>query len=254
MAIIYGRAESEKELLNLYPKSVKKIEDIDKVKQDTIDQLKEENERFEILQKKTIGEKSLSRKFDYTIQTIRFKIKKYNKTKEIKKFEKNESSTFQAGAHGELDVLDKLSQLSEEYHVLCGLNMMLDHWVSYRGKKNLRSAQMDFVVVSTKGVFVIEVKNWSTEYFRNNTHLNPYEQTDREGEVLWIFLKSILNDVHVTNVLLPIHANMEYNPNYKTVFVSNLDTINSFIENRQDMISKNDVQRIVNYLKHYVTK
>ena len=254
MAIIYGRAESEKELLSLYPKSVKKIEDIDKVKQDTINQLKEEDERVEILQNKIIREKSLVRKFDYTIKTIRFKIKKYSKTKEIEKFEKNESNTFQAGAHGELDVLNKLSQLSDEYHILCGLNIMLDHWVSYRGKKNLRSAQMDFVVVSTKGVFVIEVKNWSTEYFKNNTHLSPYEQTDREGEVLWIFLKSLLNNIHVTNVLLPIHANMEYNSDYKTVFVSNLDAINGFIENQQDTLSKNDVQKITSHLKHHVTK
>ncbi len=254
MAIIYGRAESEKELLNLYPKSVKKIEDIDKVQEDTINQLKEEDERFEILQNKMIGEKSIARKFDYTLKTIGFKIKRYNKAKEIEKFKKNESSTFQAGAHGELDVLDRLAQLNDNYHIMCGLNMKLDHWVSYRDKKNLRSAQMDFVVVSTKGVFVIEVKNWSTEYFKNNTNLNPYEQTDREGEVLWIFLKSILKNIHVTSVLLPLHANMEYNPNYKTVFVCNLDNVNHFIENRQEVLSKNDVQKIVSHLKHYVTK
>lgn len=37
MAIIYGRAESEKEFLSLYPKSVKKIGDIDKVKQGIIE-------------------------------------------------------------------------------------------------------------------------------------------------------------------------------------------------------------------------
>ena len=44
MAIIYGRAESEKELLSLYPKSVKKIEDIDKVQQEAVNQLKEEDD------------------------------------------------------------------------------------------------------------------------------------------------------------------------------------------------------------------
>ena len=31
MAIIYGRADSEKQLLDLYPKRVKEIDDIDKV-------------------------------------------------------------------------------------------------------------------------------------------------------------------------------------------------------------------------------
>jgi len=37
MAIIYGRAESEKELLNLYPKRVQKIEDIKRVHEELKD-------------------------------------------------------------------------------------------------------------------------------------------------------------------------------------------------------------------------
>jgi hypothetical protein len=45
VAIIYGRAESEKELLSRYPKSVKKIEDIDKVQKEVTNQLKEEEVR-----------------------------------------------------------------------------------------------------------------------------------------------------------------------------------------------------------------
>lgn len=40
MAIIYGRAESEKELLSKYPKRVQKIEDIDRVHQEMKDELK----------------------------------------------------------------------------------------------------------------------------------------------------------------------------------------------------------------------
>ena len=46
MALIYGRAESEKELLDLYPKKVKKIEDIDRVHQELKDELKGDHKGF----------------------------------------------------------------------------------------------------------------------------------------------------------------------------------------------------------------
>ena len=48
MAIIYGRAESEKELLNLYPKSVKKFDDIETVHQELKDQLTEKKNHASI--------------------------------------------------------------------------------------------------------------------------------------------------------------------------------------------------------------
>lgn len=252
MAIIYGHAESERELLNLYPKSVKKIEDIEPAHQELVNQLEKETEHF-TMQNRIAEEKSVTQKFGNKIKSLCFRIKRYRKTREIKRFEKNRENPFHAGADGELKVLDVLSKLGDEYHIFCGLNMVLNYWSIYNGKKNLRSAQMDFVVVSRKGIFLIEVKNWSTEYLKNNPNLSPYEQTDRAGRVLWIFLKQVMDNVHVTNVLLPIHDNMEYNHNYKAVFVSNLDRINHFIENRQDVLSDQEIKKLANILKIYVT-
>jgi hypothetical protein len=113
---------------------------------------------------------------------------------------------------------------------------------------------MDLVVVSTKGVFLIEVKNWSDDYVKNNEKLIPHEQTDRAGRVLWISLKSIIEDIRVTNVLLSIQDNMQYNENYRAVFVSSLEKINGFLENRQDILSEKDVKKIVQHLKYSVAR
>ena len=90
---------------------------------------------------------------------------------EIERFENVKKSPEYAGARGEVRVLEKLSHLSDDYHVFCDIQIGLDYFVTYRGRKNLRSAQMDFVVVSTRGVVMIEVKNWSTEYFQQNRNL-----------------------------------------------------------------------------------
>ena len=113
---------------------------------------------------------------------------------------------------------------------------------------------MDFVVVSTKGVFVIEVKNWSDNFAKNHNGFSPHEQTDRAGRVLWFVLKSLIRDIHVTNVLLPIQGNIRYDRNYRMVFVSSLERINRFLESRQDALSETEVKRIVDNLKYFVTK
>ena len=89
---------------------------------------------------------------------------------------------------------------------------------------------MDLVVVCPKGIFMIEVKNWSDNYARNNTNLSPYEQTERAGRVLWISLQNVIKNVRVTNILLSIKGNLSYNENYRSVYVSSLDKINQFLE------------------------
>ena len=233
MAIIYGQADSEKQLLDNYPREVTKIEDIPKMHEHFKEKLKEEDKGFFA------------------------PIRKWNKQRQVNKFEKNKDNPFHAGAKGELGVLEKLSQLSDDCHILCGLNIGMPCWVSYNGKKNLRSAQMDFVVVSKKGVFLIEAKNWSDQYANQKHRLGPHEQVDRAGLVLWIALKSSWwspKNPPVIKVLLSIQGNIKYDPGYKYVSVSNLNEINHFIENRQERFSEKDVERIVNRIKDYVTK
>src|SRR3972149_1761729 len=97
---------------------------------------------------------------------------------------------------------------------------------------------MEEVAATKIGVFLVDVNDWRDDYVKNNDKLNPYEQTDRAGLVLWITLKSIIKNIRVTNVLLSIQGNIQYNNNYKAVFVSSLEKINGFLENRQDVLSE----------------
>jgi len=144
--------------------------------------------------------------------------------------------------------LKKLSELSDDFHVLCGVSMDIGKYVTYRRRRNLRSAQMDFVVVSKKGVVLIEVKNWSDYFLKHHKGMSPYAQVERAGLVLWITLKSSWRSPRnpsVTNVLLATRGNMRYNSGYKTVNVTNLETINRFIQNRQERFSAKQVERLV---------
>ena len=181
--------------------------------------------------------------------------KKQKKTiSEIKQFDILKDDPFYTGAKGEVDVLKNLSHLSDEYHVLCGLSIQLPKYVTYRGRRNLRSAQMDFVVVSKNGVVLIEVKNWSKSYFQKNRGLSPHEQVDRAGMVLWIVLNSrrTPKNPSVSSVLLSVRGNMEFDFDYKFVNVKHLNNINYFIENRRPQFSETEVRKIVNRLRKFI--
>lgn len=176
--------------------------------------------------------------------------------KKIEVFKKIKNDPYYPGALGELEVLNELSKLNDEYIILCGLNIELDSWVSYGDENyNLKSAQMDFVVISYKGIFLIEVKNWSNNYYCNQIRdFSPHEQVDRAGRVLYLFLKSKLkSDIviqrKIKKILLPINNNIPYNPKYKSVFISNLRKINNFIIYSPDVFSKSDIKEIVKVLK-----
>ncbi len=226
MSIIYGRADSEKRLLENYHNDIKKLEDVGDIRKRYEEKLKHDSGIFGFF-------------------------RKWNTRRQLNKIENNRP--LHKGAIGENLVLEELAKLGDDYHVLCGLQMRLPRIVSYRGQKNLRSAQMDFVVVCKKGVFLIEVKNWSDTYLENYVERDPYEQTERAGRVLWISLDNVFAKIQVTNVLVSISGNIPYDDNYR-VFVTSLERINWFLQTRNDILQDNDVGKIVNQLKWYVTK
>jgi len=330
MAKIYGRPESEKEILFQCDSSIRNFEDIDKTHKDIIDRLKNERKKFfEDLPYRIREEKmilnELKRKGDVDIKKRDGEIKlinnriEYNKTKlellafilfdyfellieryilkpyeinkiereqrkqqknieelvnnpedifdknqknlkyEIAKLERLKKNPHYPGAYGELEVLKELSKLNDEYHVLCGVNIKLDKYYSYRGKEfNLKSAQMDFVVICYKGIFLIEVKNWSSSYVHEKTGLSPHEQVDRAGRVLYKFLKKRLpRDVdinrRITKILIPIQNNIRYDADYKSIIIKPITEVNKFIIGKKGVLNDYDIERIIEHLEPYIT-
>lgn len=234
MAKIYGISEATKEFLNKLPKEVQSLDDIDKVH-------KEIQEEFDSIEDKGLGNK----------------FSRWRKKRQINKIEDNIDGVEHAGAKGEMLALEKLSELPDDYHVFCGVNKDLGKYVTYRRRRDLKSAQMDFVVVSKRGLVVIEVKNWSAKYYKNHYGLRPHEQVDRAGRVLWIKLKSSWfrpKDPPVTSVLLSIQGSIGNDPNYGYVVVKNLNDINSYIQNKQEQFSEKEVKRLIDRVKGDVTK
>ncbi len=234
MAIIYGISEATKEFLKKLPKEVESLDDIDEVH-------REMKQEFDSIEDKGLGNK----------------FSRWRKKRQINKIEDNIDGVEHAGAKGEMLALEKLSELPDGYHVFCGVNKDLGKYITYRRRRDLRSAQMDFVVVSTRGVVVIEVKNWSAKYYKNHYGLRPHEQVERAGRVLWIKLKSSWfrpKDPPVTSVLLSIQGSIGNDPNYGYVVVKNLNDINSYIQNKREQFSDKEVKRLIDRVEGDVTK
>lgn len=234
MATIYGISEATKDFLRKLPKEVKTLDDIPKIHQ----KLTEEYDAVE--------NKGILSKFS-----------RWNKKRQINKIKENLNSSEHKGARGEVLALEKLSKLPDDFHIFCGVNKELKNYITYRRRRDLKSAQMDFVVVSRKGVAVIEVKNWSAFYYKNYYGISPHEQVDRAGRVLWVSLQSSWfspKQPSVTSVLLSIQDNIEYDDNYGYVKVKNLNNINSFLQNREDQFSEKEVSRLIGRVKGDITK
>lgn len=231
MAIIYGIADSERNLLDQMPKEIKTLSDVTRVKNEFETKIKNDKGGF------------------FRV------IKKWNYKRQIKKIDNARHSPVNTGSKGENMVLRELKKLDDSYHILCGVTIELPYYVNYKGERNLGSAQIDFVVICSKGVFMIEVKNWSDEFIkRENWSFDPYEQTDRAGRVLWITIQNIIKDCQVTNVLLSIKGNLPYNEDYRSVFVSSLDRINVFLQRREEYLDDDEVDILVDELQDYVTE
>ncbi len=234
MAVVYGVSEATKEFLKKLPKQIRSLDEINNVRMELRRELD------------SIEDRGLGNRF-----------RRWRKQRVINKIGSNVGGAEHAGARGEDLALRKLSELPDDYHVFCGVNKDLGKYVTYRKRRDLKSAQMDFVVLSTRGVNVIEVKNWRASYYESHRGLSPHEQVDRAGRVLWISLKSSWfgpRDPPVTGVLLSLRGTIPPDPRYGHVAVRSLSDVNRFLQNRQETFSEKEVGRLVGRIKGDVTK
>jgi len=158
------------------------------------------------------------------------------------------------GKKGEEKVLKKLKELDDSFHIMCNVKLGSNPFSQY----SKRTAQIDFVIVSTRGIVSMEVKNWSDEYYAQHKkygYPSPHLQADRTGKKLWIdlhFFPCNLENPPVSRVLLGTYGNLQYDPQFKFVNVKDLNNINNFLQNQIEKLSEDKVRYVVDYLERYV--
>lgn len=133
----------------------------------------------------------------------------------------------------------------------------------YNRKENDRifSIQIDHLLISQSGVFLIETKNWSKESVKNFDLRSPVKQVLRTSFALFVLLNS---DSKHTNLRLERHhwgakkipirniiamSNEKPKADFKHVKVVSTHELVGYIQYFENVFSKQETKKIFEYLK-----
>jgi hypothetical protein len=171
------------------------------------------------------------------------------------------------GALGEQKVVRELENLPDEYILIndftCSFNSPI-----YNRQENdyIKSIQIDHLLLSPAGIFLIETKNWSQNSLNDISLRSPVQQIKRTNFALYRMLngeisntKLALNKHHWGNRKVPIknlivfigHKPIE---EFQYVKILTLNNLLSYIKYFKSSLSTNETQIIASYLLNIATK
>jgi len=168
------------EVIRLSSEIKKSRHKLKKITSEKNDNLKEQSKIF--------GKKRLdvSQFRDDVIYDLKKEI--YDTERRVATIEETLKSNDYYGAVAELRMIDFLKKLPDSYYVVNDICIKLaksirfnDEWIS--------SVQIDHLVVSPFGIFIIEVKNWSKKFASEGNFHDPYNQVERYNRACYILLK-----------------------------------------------------------------
>jgi hypothetical protein len=105
-----------------------------------------------------------------------------------------------SGSVAEVAVIEQLKSLPPSCVVINDLRLESSRYIHFEGKP-LMSAQIDTLVITSAGVFVVEVKNWSKEFAESGQGFNPFEQVSRAGYLVYDRLRAAGIQTRVTSII-----------------------------------------------------
>lgn len=164
----------------------------------------------------------------------------------------DQNKSFFIGAHGEELIIDYLSQLSNEYHILNDVNLHFKPAIYWKEKKNyIISSQIDHIVIGPTGVFLVETKNWKS----SDIDLKSDElifQVRRSSYALWKYLINYYQRdtmPKIWNVIVSTHG---FNSNQKLDKYIDVITPNQlarYITRRETTISPDGIKKLIEILQ-----
>ena len=161
-----------------------------------------------------------------------------------------------AGAVGESLVEKEIAKLSDDYTLINDYNLKFKSPI-YNRKTNDRiySIQLDHLLVSQAGIFILETKNWSKKSINSMDLRSPVDQIIRTNYALYAVANNKIRlDKHhwgtkqipIRSIIVMIHAKPK--EEFKYVKVKLLKELNSYIEYFDPILSKSEVESVANSL------
>lgn len=161
-----------------------------------------------------------------------------------------------SGAIGENLVVKEIKKLSDDYVLINDFNLNFYKPIFYR-KHNQRiySIQIDHLLISKAGIFIIETKNWSKSSVNSISLRSPIEQIERSNFALYLYISEniTLNEHHWGEQKIPIRnlivmINNKPTAEFKYVNIKLLSELNDYIKYFEPVLTDKQLNRIVNKL------
>jgi hypothetical protein len=105
-----------------------------------------------------------------------------------------------AGAEEELAVIERLRTLPSSAVAFNDVRLNATSYIRFNGAA-LISAQIDHVVLTHAGVFVIETKRWSHRFVESGQFYSPFEQVSRANYLCYDLLREKFGKMRVRSVI-----------------------------------------------------
>jgi len=169
-----------------------------------------------------------------------------------------------AGAIGENLVEKELRKLSDDNILINDFSVAFDPPLYNRkAQDQIFSIQVDHLLISRAGVFVIETKNWSETSLERYDMRSPVEQVRRTGYALYVMLNSRSSfkyglkhhhwgdkKIPVKNLIAMIHTKPK--EEFKYVQIKTLNELTSYISYFDPIFSPNEVLGIFEFQRRKI--
>jgi hypothetical protein len=169
----------------------------------------------------------------------------------IRRLEVVQTSAELAGAIAELDVIAQLARLPASHIVFNDIRLTADRYIHFNGAP-LQSAQIDHIVLSPAGVFVVETKRWSRNFVESGQYHNPFDQIQRSAYLCYDRLRNEFGKIRVRSVIA-CAKELPAAPMDSHVKVLPIDELVGYISwFRQPQIAPDQLFQIRHYLEQFV--
>jgi hypothetical protein len=161
-----------------------------------------------------------------------------------------------SGAIGENLVVKEIMKLSDDYVLINDFNLSFSRPIFYK-KYNQRiySIQIDHLLISKAGIFIIETKNWSKSSVDSISLRSPIEQIERSNFALYIYLSEnmTLYEHHWGEQRIPIRnlivmINNKPKEKFKFVKIKLLRELNDYIKYFEPVLTEKQLNKIITEL------
>jgi hypothetical protein len=173
----------------------------------------------------------------------------------------DEVNTSIYGALGEQKVVKELENLSDEYFLINDFSLSFPTPIYNRRENDyIKSIQIDHILVTHSGIFLIETKNWSEKSLNNLSFRSPVQQIRRTSFVLFKILtegianhRLNLSQHHWGNRKIPIRSlivltNSKPNEEFQYVKILTVNELLGYVTYFKPTFSNKETQEIVTYL------